>query len=175
MEYNLNDLMETLFNTKRMLTNSMTTFYCVADKIIQTKSDLIENDMFYKLFVEAWKESIDGNDSEMIKLLSDAAGKTVTEIHAYSTERRVERNVDFRVEDDESTYSIAVPVLKNKTLVEDVPFEYIESYLKSFDIRLYKVNAGRTTTYERISAFPHFDPNMTARDVIHIRFETENS
>lgn len=174
MKYNLNDLMETIFNTKRMLTNSMTTFYCVADKIIQTKSDLIENDMFYKLFVEAWKESINGNDFEMIKLLSDANGKTVTEIHAYSTER-VERNVDFKVENDELTYSIAVPILRNKKPVDDVPFEYIESYLKSFDIRLYKVNAGRTTTYERISAFPHFDPNMTARDVIRIRFETENS
>lgn len=174
MKYNINDLMETLFNTKRMLTNSMTTFYCVADKIIQTKSDLIENDMFYKLFVEAWKESINCNDSEMIKLLSDATGKAVTDIHTYSTER-VERNVDFKVENDESTYSIAVPILRNKKPVDDVPFEYIESYLKSFDIRLYKVNAGRTTTYERISAFPHFDTNMTARDVIHIRFETENS
>lgn len=174
MKYNLNDLMETIFNTKRMLTNSMTTFYCVADKIIQTKSDLIENDMFYKLFVEAWKESINGNDFEMIKLLSDATGKTVTEIHAYSTER-VERNVDFKVEDDESTYSIAVPILRNKKPVDDVPFEYIESYLKSFEIRLYKVNAGRTTTYDRLSAFPHFDPNMTARDVIRIKFETENS
>lgn len=174
MKYNFNDLMGTLFNTKRVITNSMTTFYCVADKIIQTKSDLIENDMFYKLFVEAWNESINGSDSEMIKLLSDATGKTVTEIHAYSTER-VERNVDFKVENDESTYSIAVPILRNKKPVDEIPFEYIESYLKSFEIRLYKVNAGRTITYERISAFPHFDPNMTARDVIHIRFETENS
>lgn len=174
MKYNFDDLMETLFNTKRTITNSMTTFYCVADKIIQTKGDLIENDMFYKLFVEAWKESINDNDSEMIKLLSDATGKTVTDVQAYSTER-VERNVDFKVENDESTYSIAVPILRNKKPVDDVPFEYIESYLKSFEIRLYKVNAGRTTTYERISEFPHFDPNMTARDVIHTRFETENS
>ncbi len=174
MKYNFNDLMETLFNTKHMITNSMTTFYCVADKIIQTKSDLIENDVFYKLFVEAWKESINGSDSEMIKLLSDATGKTVTEIHAYSTER-VERNVDFKVENDESTYSIAVPILRNKKPVDEIPFEYIEKYLKSFEIRLYKVNAGKSTTYEKLSAFPHFDPNMTARDVIHIRFETDNS
>lgn len=174
MEYNLNDLMETLFNTKRMLTNSMTTFYCVADKIIQTKSDLIENDMFYKLFVEAWKESINGNDFEMIKLLSDATGKTVTEIHAYSTER-VERNVDFKVENDESTYSIAVPILKNKALVEDVPFEYVESYIKSFEIRLYKVNARRTITYDRLSAFPCPDSDATAREVIRYWFATNNS
>ena len=173
MKYNFDDLMETLFNTKRMITNSMTTFYCVADKIVQTKSDLIENDMFYKLFVEAWKESIDGNDSEMIKLLSDATGKTVTNVQAYSTER-VERNVDFKVENDESTYSIAVPILRNKKPVDEIPFEYIASYIKSFEIRLYKVNAGRTTTYDRISAFPCSD-DVTARDVIRIRFDTDNS
>ena len=174
MKYNFDDLMETLFNTKRMITNSMTTFYCVADKIVQTKSDLIKNDMFYKLFVEAWKESIDGNDSEMIKLLSDATCKTVTDIQAYSTER-VERNVDFKVENDESTYSIAVPILRNKKPVDEIPFEYIESYLKSFEIRLYKVNAGRTTTYDRLSAFPCPDSDATARDAIHIRFDTDNS
>ena len=174
MEYNFNDLMETLFNTKRMLTNSMTTFYCVADKIVQTKSDLVENDMFYKLFVEAWKESIDGNDSEMIKLLSDATGKTVTEIHAYSTER-VERNVDFKVENDELTYSIAVPILRNKKPVDEIPFEYIESYIKSFEIRLYKVNAGRTTTYERLSAFPCSDSDATAREIIRYWFAANNS
>lgn len=174
MKYNFNDLMETLFNTKRMITNSMTTFYCVADKIIQTKSDLVENDMFYKLFVEAWKESINGNDSEMIKLLSDATGKTVTDIHTYSTER-VERNVDFKVENDESTYSIAVPILRNKKPVDEVPFEYIESYLKSFEIRLYKVNSGRTTTYDRLSEFPNSNSDMTARDVIRRWFETDNS
>ena len=174
MKYNFDDLMETLFNTKRMITNSMTTFYCVADKIVQTKSDLIENDMFYKLFVEAWKESIDGNDSEMIKLLSDATCKTVTDIQAYSTER-VERNVDFKVEGDESTYSIAVPILRSKKPVDEIPFEYVESYLKSFEIRLYKVNAGRTTTYDRLSAFPCPDSDATARDAIHIRFDTDNS
>lgn len=174
MKYNLNDLMKTLCDTKSVITDNTITFYCVADRIVRTKSNLIENDMFYKLFVEAWNESINGNDSEMIKLLSDATCKTVTDVQAYSTER-VERNVDFKVDGDESTYSIAVPILRNKKPVDDIPFEYIESYLKSFDIRLYKVNAGRTTTYERISAFPHFDPNMTARDVIRIRFETDNS
>lgn len=174
MKYNLNDLMKNLCDTKAMITDNTITFYCVADRIVRTKSNLIENDMFYKLFVEAWNESINGNDSEMIKLLSDATCKTVTDVQAYSTER-VERNVDFKVDGDESTYSIAVPILRNKKPVDDIPFEYIESYLKSFDIRLYKVNAGRTTTYERISAFPHFDPNMTARDVIRIRFETDNS
>lgn len=173
MKYNLNDLMGTLFNTKRMITNSMTTFYCVADKIIQTKSDLIENDMFYKLFVEAWKDSINGNDSEMIKLLSDATGKTVTDVQAYSTER-VERNVDFKVEDDESTYSIAVPILRSKKPVDEIPFEYVESYLKSFEIRLYKVNAGRTTTYDGLSAFPCSD-DVTARDVIRKWFVADNS
>jgi hypothetical protein len=174
MKYNLNDLMGTLFNTKRMITNSMTTFYCVADKIVQTKSDLIENDMFYKLFVEAWNESINGNDSEMIKLLSDATGKTVTDIQAYSTER-VERNVDFKVEDDESTYSIAVPILRSKKPIDDVPFEYVESYIKSFEIRLYKVNAGRTTTYERLSAFPCSGSDATAREVIRYWFATNNN
>lgn len=174
MKYNLNDLMKTLCDTKSVIANNTVTFYCVADRIVRTKSDLIENDMFYKLFVEAWNESINGNDSEMIKLLSDATGKTVTDVQAYSTER-VERNVDFKVEDDDSTYSIAVPIIRNKKPVDEIPFEYVESYIKSFEIRLYKVNAGRTTTYERISAFPHFDPNMTARDVIHIRFETDNS
>lgn len=174
MKYNLNDLMGTLFNTKRMITNSMTTFYCVADKIVQTKSDLIENDMFYKLFVEAWKESINGNDLEMTKLLSDATGKTVTDIHTYSTER-VERNVDFKVEGDESTYSIAVPILRNKKPVDEIPFEYIESYLKSFEIRLYKVNAGRTTTYERLSAFPCSDSDATARETIRYWFAANNS
>lgn len=173
MKYNLNDLMGTLFNTKRMITNSMTTFYCVADKIVQTKSDLIENDMFYKLFVEAWKESINGNDSEMIKLLSDATGKTVTDVQAYGTER-VERNVDFKVEDDDSTYSIAVPILRNKKPVDEIPFEYIESYLKSFEIRLYKVNAGRTVTYDRLSAFPCSD-DVTVRDVVRKLFVTNNS
>lgn len=174
MKYNLNDLMKTLCDTKSVIANNTATLYCVADKIVQTKSNLIENDMFYKLFVEAWKENVNGNDFEMTKLLSDATGKTVTDVQAYSTER-VERNVDFKVENNESTYSIAVPILRNKKPVDDIPFEYIESYLKSFDIRLYKVNAGRTTTYERISAFPHFDTNMTARDVIRIRFETDNS
>lgn len=174
MKYNLNDLMKNLCDTKAMITDNTITFYCVADRIVRTKSDLIENDMFYKLFVEAWKESINGNDSEMIKLLSDATGKTVTDVQAYSTER-VERNVDFKVEDDDSTYSIAVPILRSKKPVDEIPFEYVESYLKSFEIRLYKVNAGRTTTYDRISAFPHFDPNMTARDVIRIRFEADNS
>lgn len=174
MKYNLNDLMKTLCDTKSMITNNTITFYCVADEITRTKSDLIENDMFYKLFVEAWKESINGNDFEMTKLLSDATGKTVTDIHTYSTER-VERNVDFKVEGDEATYSIAVPILRNKKPVDEIPFEYVESYIKSFEIRLYKVNAGRTTTYDRISEFPHFDPDMTARDVIRIRFETENS
>ena len=172
MKYNFNDLMKTFFDTKSMITDNTITLYCVADKIIQTKSDLIENDMFYKLFVVAWKESINGDDSEMIKLLSDATGKTVTNIHTYSTER-VERNVDFKVENDEVTYSIAVPILRNKKSVDEIPFEYIESYLKSFEIRLYKVNAGKTITYERLSAFPHFDPSMTARDVIRIRFETD--
>lgn len=173
MKYNFDDLMETLFNTKRMITNSMTTFYCVADKIVQTKSDLIENDMFYKLFVEAWNESINGNDSEMIKLLSDATGKTVTDVQAYGTER-VERNVDFKVENDESTYSIAVPILRNKKPVDEIPFEYIESYIKSFEIRLYKVNAGRTVTYDRLSAFPCSD-DVTARDVIRKLFVENNS
>lgn len=173
MKYNLNDLMRTLFNTKRMIANNTVTFYCVADKIVQTKSDLIENDMFYKLFVEAWKESINGNDSEMIKLLSDAACKTVTDVQAYSTER-VERNVDFKVENDESTYSIAVPILRNKKPVDEVPFEYVESYIKSFEIRLYKVNAGRTVTYDRLSAFPCSD-DVTVRDVIRKLFVTNNS
>lgn len=174
MKYNLNDLMKTLFDTKSALTDSMITFYCVADKIVLKKSDLIENDMFYKLFVEAWKESIDGNDFEMTKLLSDATGKTVTDIHTYSTER-VERNVDFKVEGDESTYSIAVPILRNKKPVDEIPFEYVESYIKSFEIRLYKVNSGRTTTYDRLSAFPCSDYDATARDVIRIVFETNNS
>jgi hypothetical protein len=68
-----------------MITDNTITFYCVADRIVRTKSDLIENDMFYKLFVEAWNESINGNDSEMIKLLSDATCKTVTDVQAYST------------------------------------------------------------------------------------------
>lgn len=174
MKYNLNDLMGTLFNTKRMITNSMTTFYCVADRIVRTKSDLIENDMFYKLFVEAWKESINGNDSEMIKLLSDATGKTVTDVQAYGTER-VERNVDFKVEDDDSTYSIAVPVLRNKKPVDEIPFEYVESYIKSFEIRLYKVNAGRTVTYDRLSAFPCSDSDATARETIRYWFAANNS
>lgn len=174
MEYNFNDLMETLFNTKRILTNSMTTFYCVADKIVQTKSDMIENDMFYKLFVEAWKESINGNDSEMIKLLSDATCKNVTDIHTYSTEH-IERNVDFKVEGDEATYSIAVPIIENKTPVDYIQFEYIESYLKSFEIRLYKVNAGKTTTYDRLSAFPCSDSDATAREVIRYWFAANNS
>ncbi len=174
MKYNFNDLMETLFNTKRMITNSMTTFYCVADKIIKAKSDLIEYDIFYKLFVEAWKENVNGSDSEMIKLLSDVTGRTVTDIHMYRTEC-VERNVDFKVENDESTYSIAVPILKNKKPVDDIPFEYVESYIKSFEIRLYKVNAGRTITYDRLSAFPNSNPNMSVRDVICNWFETENN
>ena len=174
MKYNLNDLMKTLCDTKSTIANNTVTFYCVADKIVRTKSDLIENDMFYKLFVEAWNESINDNDSEMIKLLSDATGKTVTEVQAYSTER-VERNVDFKVENDEATYSISVPILRNKKPVDDIPFEYIESYLKSFEIRLYKVNAGRTTTYDRLSAFPCSDYDATARDVIRIVFETNNS
>ena len=174
MKYNLNDLMKNLCDTKYMITNNTITFYCVADRIVRTKSDLIENDMFYKLFVEAWNESINDNDSEMIKLLSDATGKTVTEVQAYSTER-VERNVDFKVENDEATYSISVQILRNKKPVDDIPFEYIESYLKSFEIRLYKVNAGRTTTYDRLSAFPCSDYDATARDVIRIVFETNNS
>lgn len=172
MKYNLNDLMKTLCDTKSVIANNTVTFYCVADKIVRTKSDLIENDMFYKLFVEAWNESINDNDSEMIKLLSDATGKTVTDVQAYSTER-VERNVDFKVENDEATYSISVPILRNKKPVDDIPFEYIESYLKSFEIRLYKVNAGRTTTYDRLSAFPCSD-YVTARDVIRKWFETDN-
>lgn len=174
MKYNLNDLMKNLCDTKSMITDSTITFYCVADKIIQTKSDLIKYDIFYKLFVEAWKASINGNDFEMTKLLSDATGKTVTDIHTYSTER-VESNVDFKVEDDEATYSISVPIFRNKKPVDEVPFEYVESYIKSFEIRLYKVNAGRTTTYERISAFPHSNRDMTARDVIRNWFETDNS
>lgn len=173
MKYNLNDLMKTLCDKKSVIANNTVTFYCVADKIIQTKSYLIEYDMFYKLFVEAWNESINGNDYEMIKLLSDVTGKTVTDVHTYSTER-VERNVDFKVENDESTYSIAVPILRNKKPVDEIPFEYIESYLKSFEIRLYKVTAGRTTTYERLSAFPCSDYDATARDVIRKWFETDN-
>lgn len=174
MKYNLNDLMKNLCDTKSVITDNTIAFYCVADKIVRTKSDLIENDMFYKLFVEAWKESINGNDSEMIKLLSDATGKTVTEIHAYSTER-VERNVDFKVENDESTYSIAVPILRNKKPVDDVPFEYVESYIKSFEIRFYKVNAGRTNTHERLSAFPCSDSDATAREVIRYWFASNDS
>ena len=174
MKYNLNDLMKNLCNTKSIITNNTITFYCVADEITRTKSDLIENDMFYKLFVEAWKASINGNDFEMTKLLSDATGKTVTEIHAYGTER-VERNVDFKVENDESTYSIAVPILRNKKPVDDVPFEYVESYIKSFEIRLYKVNAGRTIMYDRLSAFPNSNSDTTARDVIRNWFATNNS
>lgn len=173
MKYNLNDLMKNLCYTKSTITDNTITFYCVADKIVRTKSDLIENDMFYKLFVEAWNESINGNDSEIIKLLSDATGKTVTDVQAYSTVR-VERNVDFKVDGDESTYFIAVPILRNKKPVDDIPFEYIESYLKSFEIRLYKVNAGRTTTYDRLSAFPCSDYDATARDVIRKWFETDN-
>ncbi len=174
MKYNLNDLVETLRDTKSVIENNTVTFYCVADKIMQTKSDLIENDMFYKLFVEAWKESINGSDSEMIKLLSDATGKTVTDVQTYSTER-VERNVDFEVEGDGATYSIAVPILRNKKPVDEIPFEYIESYLKSFEIRLYKVNAGRTITYDRLSAFPNSNSGVTVRDVIRNWFETENN
>lgn len=173
MKYNLNDLMKTLCDTKSVIANNTVTFYCVADRIVRTKSDLIENDMFYKLFVEAWKESINGNDSEMIKLLSDATGKTVTDVQAYGTER-VERNVDFKVENDESTYSLAVPILRNKKPVDEVPFECVESYLKSFEIRLYKVNAGRTVTYDRLSAFPCSD-DVTVRDVIRKLFVTNNS
>ena len=174
MKYNLNDLMKNLCDTKAMITDNTITFYCVADKIVRTKSDLIENDMFYKLFVEAWNESINGDDSEMIKLLSDATGGTVTDVQTYSTER-VERNVDFKVDGDESTYSIAVPILRSKKPVDEIPFEYVESYIKSFEIRLYKVNAGRTTTYERLSEFPCSDSDATARDVIRIVFETNNS
>lgn len=174
MKYSLNDLMKNLSDTKSMITDSTITFYCVANRIVQTKSDFIENDMFYKLFVEAWEESINGNDSEMTKLLSDATGKIVTDIHTYSTER-FERNVDFKVEGDEAIYCIAVPVLRNKKSVDEIPLEYIESYLKSFEIRLYKVNAGRTITYDRLSAFPNSNFDMTARDVIRNWFETDSN
>lgn len=174
MKYNLNDLMKTLSDTKSMITDSTITFYCVANRIAQTKSDLIENDMFYKLFVEAWKESINGNDSEMTKLLSDATGKIVADIHTYSTER-VERNVDFKFEGGGATYSISVPILRNRKPVDEIPFEYVESHLKSFEIRLYRVNAGRTITYDRLSAFPNSNFDMTARDVIRNWFEADSN
>lgn len=174
MKYNLNDLMKNLCDTKSTITDNTITFYCVADKIIKTKSDLIEYDIFYKLFVEAWKENVNGSDSEMIKLLSDATGKTVTDIHMYRTEC-IERNVDFKVENDEETYSISVPILRNKKPVDDIPFEYVESYIKSFEIRLYKVNAGRTITYDRLSAFPCLDSDATAREVIRYWFAINNS
>ena len=163
----LETLTKTMNNTYDNLCETMTLFYSVAQSMVDKTMQIISNDMFYKLFVENFKEAFNkGDNEEITKLLCNATGKNVTDVLIHVNEKNEFWSVDFCVEGKQ--YSISVPYAPRD--VEMFDFQYVKEYTESIAVKLYTVSEETfMLKYDKIAKFPNneFD---TIRETIQNYF-----
>ena len=149
----LETLTKTMNNTYDNLCETMTLFYSVAQSMVDKTMQIISNDMFYKLFVENFKEAFNkGDNEEITKLLCNATGKNVTDVLIHVNEKNEFWSVDFCVEGKQ--YSISVPYAPRD--VEMFDFHYVKEYADSIAVKLYTVSKGEfMLKYDKIAKFPN--------------------
>ena len=111
--------------------------------------------MFYKLFVENFKEAFNnGNNEEIVKLLCNATGKNVRDVSIRVNDKNEFWSVDFCV--DGKQYSISVPYAPRD--VEMFDFQYVKSDSERHNInaKIYK------EIYIYVNGF-HFHPRLFFR------------
>ena len=160
-------LTKTMNSTYDTLCETMTSFYSLAQSVIDKTMQIISNDMFYKLFVENFKEAFNkGDNEEITKLLCNATGKNVTDVLIHVNEKNEFWSVDFCVEGKQ--YSISVPYAPRD--VEMFDFQYVKEYTESIAVKLYTVSEETfMLKYDKIAKFPNneFD---TIRETIQNYF-----
>lgn len=146
-------LTKTMNNTYDNLCETMTSFYSLTQSVIDKTMQIISNDMFYKLFVENFKEAFNnGNNEEIVKLLCNATGKTVRDVSIHVNGENEFWSVDFCVEGKQ--YSISVPYAPRD--VEMFDFQYVKEYTESIAVKLYTVSEGKfMLKYDKIAKFPN--------------------
>ena len=161
-------LTKTMNNTYDNLCETMTSFYSLAQSVIDKTMQIISNDMFYKLFVENFKESFNNDDKEEItKLLCNITGKNVTNVSIHVNGKNEFWCVDFCIECKQ--YSISVPYVPKD--VEMFDFQYVREYTESIAVKIYTVSEGKfALKYDKIAKFPNneFD---TIRETIQNYFK----
>ena len=167
----LETLTKTMNKTYDDLCETMTLFYSIAQSTVDKTMQIISNDMFYKLFVESFKEaSNNGDNDEIVKLLCNATGKNVIDVSIHSIHVNGKNefwSVDFCV--DGKQYSISVPIAPRD--VEIFDFQYVKEYTESIAVKLYTVSDGEfLLKYDKIAKFPNneFD---TIRETIQNYFK----
>lgn len=164
----LETLTKTMNNTYDNICETMTLFYSVAQSVVDKTMQIISNDMFYKLFVENFKEAFHHDDNEEItKLLCNATGKNVEDVSIHVNEKNEFWSVDFCVEGKQ--YSISVPIAPRD--VEMFDFHYVKEYAESIAVKLYTVSESAfLIKYDKIAKFPNneFD---TIRETIQNYFK----
>ena len=146
-------LTKTMNKTYDNLCETMTSFYSLAQSVIDKTMQIISNDMFYKLFVENFKEAFNkGDNEEITKLLCNATGKNVTDVLIHVNEKNEFWSVDFCVEGKQ--YSISVPIAPRD--VEMFDFKYVKEYAESIAVKLYTVSESAfLIKYDKIAEFPN--------------------
>lgn len=161
-------LTKTMNKTYDNLCETMTLFYSIAQSVVDKTMQIISNDMFYKLFVENFKEAFHYDDNEEItKLLCNATGKNVEDVSIHVNENNEFWSVDFCVEGKQ--YSISVPIVPRD--VEMFDFQYVKEYADSIAVKLYTVSESAfLIKYDKIAEFPNneFD---TIRETILKKFQ----
>ena len=149
----LETLTKTMNNTYDNLCETMTLFYSVAQSMVDKTMQIISNDMFYKLFVENFKDTFNnGNNEEIVKLLCNATGKNVRDVSIHVNDKNEFWSVDFCV--DGKQYSISVPYAPRD--VEMFDFHYVKEYTESIAVKLYTVSGGEfLLKYDKIAKFPN--------------------
>lgn len=149
----LKTLTKTMNKTYDNLCETMTLFYSIAQSMVDKTMQIISNDMFYKLFVENFKEAFNHDDTEEItKLLCNTIGKNVTDVLIHVNEKNEFWSVDFCVEG--KPYSISVPYTPRD--VEIFDFHYVKEYADSIAVKLYTVSKGEfMLKYDKIAKFPN--------------------
>lgn len=149
----LETLTKTMNNTYDNLCETMTLFYSIAQSVIDKTMQIISNDMFYKLFVENFKEAFHHDDNEEItKLLCKATGKNVEDVSIHVNEKNEFWSVDFCVEGKQ--YSISVPIAPRD--VEMFDFQYVKEYAESIAVKLYTVREETfMLKYDKVAKFPN--------------------
>lgn len=146
-------LNKTMNKTYDNLCETMTLFYSIAQSVVDKTMQIISNDMFYKLFVENFKEAFHHDDNEEItKLLFNATGKNVEDVSIHVNEKNEFWSVDFCVEGKQ--YSISVPIAPRD--VEMFDFQYVKEYADSIAVKLYTVREETfMLKYDKIAKFPN--------------------
>lgn len=149
----LKTLTKTMNKTYDNLCETMTLFYSIAQSVVDKTMQIISNDMFYKLFVENFKEAFHHDDKEEItKLLCNITGKNVEDVLIHVNEKNEFWSVDFCVEGKQ--YSISVPIAPRD--VEMFDFKYVKEYVESIAVKLYTVNESAfLINYDKIAKFPN--------------------